>query len=181
MPNCLQRISKESLKGGRDRLKFFYLICLKKNWNHLKLKFNSKWQAMDCSRLDSSKKKFWLCLESNPSPHACQFVTLTTRPSGPKNLKTLKEPYEYIFNLIQLRVSPVGVIRRWPSGVWIWHKRMEPNPKSNWIPFPFPMLSVKSKKQIHFSWIQFRFHFIAINSACVCIYGCVWVCGCVGV
>jgi len=36
-----------------------------------------------------------------------------------KKFEKIKKSYEYIFNLIQLRVSPVGVIRRWPSGVWI--------------------------------------------------------------
>ena len=39
---------------------------------------------------DSSKKKFWVRLESNLSPHACQFAALTNRPSGLKFFLNLK-------------------------------------------------------------------------------------------
>ena len=48
--------------------------------------------------LDSSKKMFWLQLESNSGLHACQFAALTTRPSGPNFWKILKNTVNVSMN-----------------------------------------------------------------------------------
>ena len=58
-----------------------------------------KKRSISCSKLlISPKKKFWLQLESNPSPRACRSAALTTRPPGKEIFKTYFNRFLEIFS-----------------------------------------------------------------------------------
>ena len=66
------------------------------------------------SLVSFEKKSFDLWLESNSSPHTCQFAALTTRPSGPKNFKKILKNIRKLETKNQ-RIIPRAHLISWPQ------------------------------------------------------------------